>query len=71
MTLLHANHNGLGLNPGEPYFVIRGQDLFAIAIVATWITWAGRAGVNDQKIADAYQCLCDMRSWPGRRKVPD
>lgn len=43
MSLLPApaNHNGLGLKPGEPYFVVRGQDLFAIAIVATWIIGPG------------------------------
>jgi len=58
------------LKEGEPFFVLRGQDKFAPALVVAWIELAKEYGVDADKIVEAMRCADDMRRWPDR-KFPD
>jgi hypothetical protein len=58
------------LEPGEPYFVLRGQDLLAPELVESW---AIEAELNDcplEKVADARRIANAMRGWR-QKKMPD
>jgi hypothetical protein len=58
------------LKPDEPYFLLRGQDLLAPAIVRRWAAHAAEAGVNPAKVAEAERIAYDMERYQDR-KVPD
>ncbi len=58
------------LHPDEPYFVLRGQDVLAPAIVRRWADRAREADVDPAKIAEADRIAYDMERWQAR-KVPD
>lgn len=58
------------LDPGEPYFVLRGRDMIAFPLVAVWIQWALRAGVNRDKLDSATRVFEAMRDYPAKR-MPD
>jgi hypothetical protein len=58
------------LQPGEPYFVLRGQDATASGVVRRWIEIAQRNKVNPEKIASALAVAEAMERYPHSRK-PD
>jgi hypothetical protein len=58
------------LAPGEPYFVLRGQDLLAPELVEAWAIEAELNGCPPAKIADARAIAKAMRRW-SKRKMPD
>lgn len=55
---------------GEPYVVLRGQDVLAIAALAKWCSDAERAAVPTAKVADMRETMAEMERWQPR-KVPD
>jgi len=58
------------LKPGEPFFVLRGQDTLAPELVRLWALRAHQAGVSPEKVAEAIATADEMETWP-HRKVPD
>lgn len=58
------------LDPDEPYFLLRGQDVLAPAVVRRWMMLAAEAGVSHEKLAEADRLAYDMERYQGR-KVPD
>lgn len=59
------------LVPGEPFFVLRGQDVFAPALVRMWAEKVVLAGpVDKEKIGIALATADAMEAWPNR-KIPD
>ena len=58
------------VQPGEPIFVLRAQDMLAPAIVRKWAEEAEQHGCDAQKVAEARQCARAMDMWPSR-KFPD
>ncbi len=54
----------------EPFFIVRGQDVFAAFIVGIWADLAESAGASAVKVANARQCARAMRNWP-KKKIPD
>lgn len=58
------------LKPGEPFFVLRGQDKLAVAAVRHWANAAEAAGVPQAKVDNARKCGWAMQ---GHRpiKMPD
>ena len=60
----------LKLHPGEPFFVLRGQDITSASIVEDWIR-ANSNQVNEHKIEQAGDVAVRMRTWAGIRKVAD
>lgn len=61
----HAN-----LEPGEPSFTLRGQDILAPSIVDEWAKRAEAAGVSAELVAAARERAEAMRRWP-KKKRPD
>lgn len=59
--------------PDEPLFVLRAHDRLAPQIVLEWARTAFDIGVSAQKVADALNCVNDMRDWQEKNgmKVPD
>lgn len=59
----------------EPIFIIRGKDLLALGIVLQWIVTAGDAGVNINKINEAWECFNAIRVFQRDHhpecKIPD
>lgn len=61
----------VGLADGEPYFVLRGQDLFAAQLVENWARNVELHGTTPaEKVAEARNVAQAMREWP-KKKVPD
>ena len=58
------------LNPDEPYFVLRGQDLLAPQLVRAWAVIARGYGCPIEKTNDALRCATRMENWP-IRKAPE
>lgn len=58
------------LEPGEPFFVLRGKDLLASHLVEQWAAHAEKHGIDPAKVQEARQCALDMMAFPGR-KYPD
>jgi hypothetical protein len=58
------------VKPGEPIFVLRGQDMLAPDLVRLWADYAARHGCDPAKVAEAYACATAMEHWP-TRKYPD
>ena len=57
---------------GEPIFVLRAQDVTAPEVIEYWLSLALARGASiaPEKIAQAKECIRDMRAWPNR-KLPD
>lgn len=58
------------LQVGEPYFVLRAQDLLAPELIEAWAIEAELNGCPRGKVADARAIAAAMRKWR-RRKMPD
>lgn len=58
------------LKPGEPFFVLRGQDLLAPDLVKDWVGKAAVHGASDAKLQMAWADAHAMEQWPNR-KFPD
>lgn len=59
------------LAPGEPFFVLRGQDAEAADLVELWALRAKATGTcHPDKINEAMAVAEEMRRWP-KRKSPD
>jgi len=56
----------------EPIFVLRAQDITAPDVIEYWLSLAltRGAGIAPEKIAQAKECIREMRAWPNR-KLPD
>lgn len=59
----------LKLLDGEPFFVLRGQDLLAPDLVAEWASRAViQGGTTEQgKLDEAVATIACMLQWPNRR----
>lgn len=55
---------------GEPYFVLRGQDMLAPELIEAWAVEAELNGCPKAKVADARAIAAAMRQWR-KRKMPD
>jgi hypothetical protein len=58
------------IDPQEPIFVLRGQDVLAAKAVRDWASRALMAGCPPEKVREALKCAEEMEAWPNR-KVPD
>ena len=59
------------LKPGEPFFVLKGQDITASEAVEHWIlNNIRRLGKTNKKIISAQKKLFEMQQWLPR-KYPD
>lgn len=60
------------LQPGEPYFVLRGQDMFAGVCVFLWCTLVEFFGDESSaaKLSSAKHTARNMLRWPSK-KIPD
>lgn len=55
---------------GEPYVVLRGQDVLAVEALAYWCQLAEHHGVPAAKVADMRETNQAMIEWQPR-KIPD
>ena len=54
------------LDPDEPYFLIRGKDVWGAFIVRLWIRlrrWAGHNKTEPEVLAEAAVCADAMERW--------
>lgn len=58
------------VDPQEPVFTLRAQDVLAPAVVRAWCEMASVLSVNPEKIREARQIALAMEHWISR-KVPD
>lgn len=58
------------LQPGEPFFVLRGQDKLAAAAVRHWANEGEKAGIPQAKVENARKCAWAMRDHRPL-KMPD
>jgi hypothetical protein len=58
------------LKPGEPFFVLRAQDMLSSGLVHEWVTLARRMGCPESKVQGARNIAIAMEAWQGR-KYPD
>lgn len=58
------------LKPGEPFFVLRGQDELASALVRTWAWRARMYGLPTDRFDEAMATADAMEAWLPR-KMPD
>lgn len=58
------------LKPGEPFFVLRAQDIHASQLVRLWAYMAELSGCPEKKVWEAIQTVSAMEEWPNR-KYPD
>lgn len=58
------------VQPGEPFFVLRGQDLLAPYIVMMYANLMRLLGRPTEKILGAEAVAKMMEAWPNR-KMPD
>ena len=58
------------LKPGEPFFVLRGQDTLAMATVRFWANEAEKAGIPQAKVDNARKCGWAMQNYRPK-KMPD
>lgn len=63
-------HGCLRLNPGEPFFVLRAQDVSAPSIIEYWAL-QNNAHTPAHKIEEARQVADRMRRYVGPKKDPD
>lgn len=55
------------LDPGEPFFVLRGKDATAAILVQSWAAGAERVGACPEKVAEARATADAMQNYHGRR----
>ena len=58
------------VKPGEPIFVLRGQDINSPQLIREWAKLAKEAGCSNEKVQEAFNCADEMEKWPNR-KYPD
>jgi hypothetical protein len=58
------------LEPNEPFFVLRAQDLTAHYYVEQWANAAEKRGVDPAKVAEARLTALEMQGFASR-KYPD
>lgn len=58
------------LKPGEPIFILRGQDQIAAEVIRFWARRATQEGVDAAKVADALDDAKAFDAWP-TKKLPD
>ena len=58
------------VKPGEPFFVLRGQDRLAPALVRAWASLARETGCSEEKCFEAEQLAQRMERFSDR-KFPD
>lgn len=59
------------MDPEEPVFVLRGQDILAPQAVEAWCQLAEDNDVSpSRKVREARECAEDMTAWEPR-KLPD
>jgi hypothetical protein len=58
------------LKPGEPFFVLRAQDILASAGVRVWAARAKASGTPEHKVIEAIRTADEMEKWEPR-KYPD
>lgn len=58
------------LKPGEPFFVLRGQDILGSMGVRDWAARAEHHGCPRAKVNEANDTAGAMEDWPDR-KYPD
>lgn len=54
------------LATGEPYFILRAQDLWADNLVEQWASRAQARGTDPRKVDAALRVAAAMRSWTPR-----
>lgn len=59
------------IKPGEPFFVMRAQDLTAPEHVENWAKLAEEFGASSAKVEEAQATAKAMREWDGDKKYPD
>ena len=63
-------HGCLAINPGEPFFVLRAQDVSAPSVVEYWAL-QNNAHTPAAKIEEARRVADRMRVYRGPKKDPD
>lgn len=61
----------LRLKPGEPFFVLRGQDVTAPGLVDEWVRQNAPTCLDENKLELARDIAQAMRSYGGPRKTAD
>lgn len=56
--------------PDEPVFLLRAQDIVAVAALKTYRLVAGVSGVSDDMLRTIDQQVRNFEAWP-TKKVPD
>jgi hypothetical protein len=51
------------LEPDCPFFILTGDDDLAADLVEIWAIRANAAGVDHDKVLEAYRCCEEMRRW--------
>lgn len=59
----------LKVQPDEPIFVLRAQDMTAPATIRKWVAFNADTAPA-RKLAEALECAAVMEHWPNR-KMPD
>lgn len=72
----HIVLQGLELKPGEPWFLIRGQDKTAVAAIYSYAEiLAGYRGFDDPAVISCFEFAARLEAWqkanPGLTKWPD
>ncbi len=62
--------DGTPLPEGEPYFVLRGQDVFAADVVQEYWLCLRNAGYSKEALAKVEEHMDEMRAWPTKKR-PD
>jgi hypothetical protein len=70
VELYQSNSCLRNLKPGEPFFVLRGQDIYSATVVRRWAELARDGGVDTVKYLDAVRVASAMDQWPTKKR-PD
>lgn len=72
LTMLanEIEHGCLRLAPGEPFFVLRGQDVSASGLVRMWANQNAGSCPDETKIDAALRIADAMAGWP-KKKTAD
>lgn len=60
----------LRVHPGEPFFVLRAQDVTAASVVDFWVS-QNQSSAPELKLEEARDVAFAMRSYAGPRKNAD
>lgn len=60
----------LGLQPDEPFFVLRASDLLADYLVEEWARKAEQHGCDPKRVRAAREKAQEFRAWAGERRYP-